>query len=87
MQKYKKYHSDIKVCYALGIQNEILPEKFVKEIPGSTSFYWKDIDAKKFVGSEFASGIHESLDDTKIFLDKRLYFSRKAFVQFARFLS
>ncbi|MCW3162460.1 hypothetical protein [Chryseobacterium oryctis] len=55
MQKYKKYHSDIKVCYALGIQNEILPEKFVKEIPGSTSFYWKDIGAKKFVGSEFAS--------------------------------
>ena len=39
-QKYQKYHTDIKTCYALGIQNEILPEKFLKEIPGSTSHYW-----------------------------------------------
>ena len=84
MTKYKKYHTDIKTCYALGIQKELLPEKFVKEIPGSTSFYWKDLNAEKFVGSEFASGIQNNLDDTKVFLDSRLYFSRKAFVQLGR---
>ena len=84
MTKYKKYHTDIKTCYALGIQKELLPEKFVKEIPSSTSFYWKDLNAEKFVGSEFASGIQNNLDDTKVFLDSRLYFSRKAFVQLGR---
>ncbi len=83
MQKYKKCHTDIKSRYALGIQNEILPEKFVKEIPYSTSFYWKELNPEKFVGSELASGIQNSLDDTKIFLDSQLYFSRKAFVHFA----
>lgn len=84
MQKYKKYHTDVKVCYALGIQNEVLPEKFTKEIPNSTSHYWKNENPEKYVGAEFASGIQESLDDTKVFLDKRLYFSRKAFIQLGR---
>lgn len=84
MQNYKKYHTDIKVCYALGIQKEVLPEKFTKEIPNSTSHYWKNKNPEKYVGAEFASGIQESLDDTKVFLDKRLYFSRKAFIRLGR---
>ena len=84
MSNYKKYHTDIKTCYALGIQHEILPEKFVKEIPGSTSYYWKELNPEKFVGAEFSKGIQNNLDDTKVFLDSRLYFSRKAFIQFAR---
>lgn len=84
MQKYKKYHTDIKTCYALGIQKEMLPEKFVKEIPGSTSHYWKELNPEKFVGAEFSKNIQDNLDDTKVFLDSRLYFSRKAFIQFAR---
>lgn len=84
MKKYKKYHTDIKTCYALGIQNEILPEKFLKEIPGSTSHYWKSENSEKYIGSEFSKGIHDNLDDTKIFLDQRLYLSRKAFIQLGR---
>lgn len=84
MQKYKKYHTDIKTCYALGIQNEVLPEKFVKDIPCSTSYYWKDINPEKFVGAEFSKSIQNNLDDTKVFLDPRLHLSRKAFIQFAR---
>lgn len=84
MQKYNRYHSDIKMCYALGIQNEILPEKFVKDIPNSTSHYWKDLDAEKFVGSELVSKIQNDLDDTKVFLDHRLKLGRQAFAQLGR---
>ncbi|MXS72122.1 DDE-type integrase/transposase/recombinase [Flavobacteriaceae bacterium W22] len=84
MQKYKKYHTDIKTCYALGIQNEVLPQRFIKEIPGSTSHYWKNEHSEKYVGSEFSKSIQNNLEDTKVFLDSRLYFSRKAFIQFAR---
>lgn len=84
MTKYKKYHTDIKTCYALGIQNEILPEKFIREIPGSTSHYCKHENSEKYVGGEFSKSIQNNLEDTKIFLDSCLYFSRKAFIQFAR---
>lgn len=84
MYNYKKYHTDIKTCYALGIQNEILPEKFVKEIPSSTSHYWKELNPEKFVGAEFSKKIQNNLDDTKVFLNPQLYFPRKAFIQFAR---
>ncbi|QQV02259.1 MULTISPECIES: hypothetical protein [Chryseobacterium] len=84
MQKYKKYHTDIKTCYALGIHNEILPERFIREIPGSTSHYWKNEHSEKYIGSEFSKRIQNNLEDTKVFLDSRLYFSRKAFIQFAR---
>lgn len=84
MQKYKKYHSNIKTCFSLGIQNEILTEKFIKEIPSSTSHYWKYEDPKKYIGGELAKGIQDNLEDTKVFLDPRLHFSRKAFMKFAR---
>lgn len=84
MPKYEKYQSDIKTCCALGIQNEILPEKFIREIPGSTSHYWKHENFEKYVGGEFSKSIQNNLENTEVFLDSHLYFSRKAFIQFAR---
>ncbi len=84
MQKYQKYHTYIKTCYALGIQNEVLPQRFIKEIPGSTSHYWKQENPEKYIGGEFSKSIQNNLEDTKVLLDSRLYFSRKAFIQFTR---
>lgn len=81
---YKKYHSDVKVCYALGIQDQLLPDTFTKQIPNTTSHYWKNEDPDKYVGGEFASGIQNALDDTKLFLDKRLTLGRKAFTKLGR---
>lgn len=81
---YKKYHSDVKVCYALGIQNQLLSDTFTKQIPNTTSHYWKNEDPDKYVGGEFASGIQNALDDTKLFLDKRLSLGRKAFIKLGR---
>ncbi|WP_299770563.1 DDE-type integrase/transposase/recombinase [uncultured Dokdonia sp.] len=84
MQKYKKYHSNIKTSYALGIHKQVLPDSFTRDISHSTSHYWKHESPDKYIGSEFASSIENSLDDTKVFLDKRLEFGRKAFVEFGR---
>ncbi len=79
MQKYKKYHSDVKVYYALGIQDQLLPYTFTKQIPNTTLHYWKNEDPDKYAGSEFASGIQHALDDTQLFLDERLALGRKVF--------
>ncbi len=84
MQKYNKYHSDVKLCYALGVEKQVLSENFVKEIPNTTSHYWKNNTAENFIGSEFSNSIQNALGDTQIFLDQRLEFPRKAFIQFAR---
>jgi hypothetical protein len=57
MQKYKKYHTDIKTSFTLGIQDQVLPDSFLKDIPNSTSHYWKDEESEKHIGSEFAKNI------------------------------
>ena len=61
MHKYKSYHSGIKTCYALGIQEQVLPENFTKKIPNSTSHYWKNENPDKYLGVEFVSKIDDNL--------------------------
>lgn len=39
MQKYNKYHSDLKLCYALGLEKQVLPKRMINEIPKITSHY------------------------------------------------
>ncbi|QTE21132.1 DDE-type integrase/transposase/recombinase [Polaribacter cellanae] len=86
MGKYKKYHSDVKVTYALKLQDELLPNKFTSQIPNSTTSYWKDNEKpERYVGSEFASNIQTNLNDTKVFLDPRVHFGKEVFIQMARF--
>mgnify|MGYP003583166348 CR=1 FL=1 len=84
MSKYKSYHSSIKTCFALGIQNQLLPQQLISQIPNSTSHYWKDQTPEKTIGHQHAADIQNALSDTQIFLDKRLLFARKTFIQFAR---
>lgn len=57
-------HTNIKTGYSLGIHNEVLQKNFIKEIPGSTSHYWKYENPEKFAGSEFSKNIQNSLEDT-----------------------
>ncbi|HAV54329.1 MAG TPA: hypothetical protein DCX41_05270 [Aequorivita sp.] len=86
MGKYKKYHSDVKTTYALGLQNELLPNDFTTNIPNSTTSYWKDNEKpERYVGGEFASKIQSSLNDTKVFLDPRVSLGKDVFMQVARF--
>lgn len=86
MGKYKKYHSDVKSTYALGLQNELLPKKFKKQIPNSTTSYWKENEKpERYVGGELASSIQSNLSDTKVFLDPRIHIGKEMFIQVARF--
>lgn len=86
MGKYKKYHSDVKTTYALGLQNELLPHDFNSKIPNSTSSYWKDNERpERYLGGEFASDIQSNLNDTKVFLDPRVSIGKDVFMQVARF--
>lgn len=84
MNKYNSYHSGVKTCYALGIQDQVLPESFTKSIPRSTSNDWKELSPDKFVGSEFASQIETDLEQVKLILDERLRKIRVSFFAFCR---
>ena len=78
---YKSYHTSVKTCYALGIQDQILPEKFTKRIPPTTSHYWKHQNPDKYIGNEFSYNIQDALDDTQVFLNPKLQLGRKAVVK------
>ncbi|WP_456442103.1 DDE-type integrase/transposase/recombinase [Psychroserpens sp.] len=86
MGKYKKYHSDVKTTYALGLQKELLPNKLTDKIPNSTTSYWKENERpERYIGGEFASNIQSNLNDTKVFLDPRVSLGKDVFIQVARF--
>lgn len=84
MNNYKSYHSAVKTSYALGIQNQVLPDSFLKSIPRSTTQNWKEIDPDKFVGGEFASQIESDLEKVKTILDERVKKLTTAFYSFCR---
>lgn len=81
---YKRYHSTVKSSFALGIQNQVLPENFIRSIPRTTSQNWKELNPEKFVGSDFASQIETDLEQVKLILDERLRKIRIAFFAFCR---
>ena len=56
MSKYNTYHTEIKTCFALGLQEQLLPQTFIESIPNTTSHYWKNQDSDKYVGGEFGFG-------------------------------
>ena len=84
MQKYKSYHSGIKTCYALGIQEEVLPENFIKNIPNSTSHYWKNENPDKYLGAEFVTKIDADLDNVKLVLNENLKKINQGYFAFCR---
>jgi len=84
MNNYKSYHSAVKTSYALGIQNQVLPDSFFKSIPRSTTQNWKEISPNKFVGGEFASQIETDLEKVKTILDERVKKLTTAFYSFCR---
>ena len=84
MSNYNTYHTGVKTCFALGLHEQLLPQNFINEIPSSTSHSWKKERPDKYLGADYFSQIEEGLDDTKLFLDKRLVLGRKAFLQIGR---
>jgi len=81
--KQKSYHTSIKTCYALGLE-EVLPESLREHIPRSTSHYWKSEQETKYVGHEFAARVSKNLDQASILLNDRVKHERALFVAFCR---
>ena len=84
MNNYTSYHSNIKLCYSLGIEKQIFPETFLKKIPKTTAHYWKTKNADDFCGSEYEEISTCSLQELKIIADMRAKHLRKVFVSFCR---
>lgn len=83
-QNYKSYHTNIKLCFSLGIEKQIFPKGYLEEIPTSTSLYWKNKDVEYYSGAEFEEVAQCTLEDLKIIADMRLEKSRQLFVAFCR---
>lgn len=83
MRKKNSYHTSVKTCYSLGIQ-QILPEDLQKIIPKSTAHYWKSESEEKYVGYEFANRISKNLDQANIILSDKVKHERALFFAFCR---
>lgn len=82
---YSSYHTYLKLCFALGIEMQILPDDFLKSIPTSTSHSWKTKNITKYYGSEYDDILSLHIEDLKRISDQRVAQSRKLFVSFCRF--
>ena len=84
MAKYNSYHSQVKICYSLGLEKELLPKAFTKDIPRSTYFQWRQTPSDKYLGSEFAHKIDGDLENIKLILDEKLRLLTSAYFSFCR---
>jgi transposase InsO family protein len=84
MKKYNSYHSSVKICYSLGIENHVLPQDFLSSIKPSTAHYWKKDSADKYVGSEFATTVHNNIDDLQILYDQKVENLKRIFITFCK---
>ena len=48
MSKYNSYHSQVKICYSLGLEKELLPKTFIplSEVSQLRSFYFPKTQGK-----------------------------------------
>ena len=52
------YHTTLKICYALGLQNQLIDVSIRQQIPYSTSRYWKsNIKPEKYIGADLSGSI------------------------------
>jgi len=58
------YHTTLKICYALGLQNQLIDVSIRQQIPYSTSRYWKsNIKPEKYIGADLSGSIQQKLSD------------------------
>ncbi|CAD7807382.1 hypothetical protein CHRY9390_01649 [Chryseobacterium aquaeductus] len=84
MAKYNSYHSQVKICYSLGLEEQLLPKTFTKDIPRSTYFQWRQTPSDKYLGSEFAHKIDGDLENIKLILDEKLRLLTSAYFSLCR---
>lgn len=58
------YHTALKICYALGLQNQLIDISIRQQIPHSTSHYWKNnTNPENYIGSAISASIQQKLSD------------------------
>lgn len=82
---YSSYHTNLKLCFALGIEKLILPDDFLKSIPTSTSHSWKTKNITEYYGSKYNDILSVHIEELKVLSDQKLEKSRRLFVSFCRF--
>ena len=81
---YTTYHTNLKLCYSLGIENQIFPEEFLEQIPKTTSQYWKKKSITEYYGSEYEEISKCTFEELKLIADNRAKQMRKIFVSFLK---
>ena len=83
MNQRKSYHTFVKICYALGIENDWLPKHVTKEISNSTSHYWKKDDPTRFIGHDQADTISKNLSEIKLIYQDSVQREKQLFMAYA----
>lgn len=83
-QKRNTYHSTIKLAFALDLQNNWLPESFIRTIPRSTYHGWKNEVKEKHIGYEYASQINDNVEHLKLLYHNNMKVERQLFFAMAR---
>ena len=81
---YTTYHTNLKLSYSLGIENQIFPEEFLEQIPKTTSQYWKKKSITEYYGSEYEEISKCTFEELKLIADSRAKQMRKTFVSFLK---
>ena len=81
---YTTYHTNLKLCYSLGIENQIFPEEFLEQIPKTTSQYWKKKNNLEYYGSQYEEIAQCTTEELKLIADNRAKQMRKIFVSFLK---
>lgn len=83
-QSYYRYHTNVKLCYSLGIEKQIFPKEFLQQIPKTTSQYWKNKSITEYYGSEYEEISKCTFEELKLIADSRAKQMRKTFVSFLK---
>ena len=83
-QSYSRYHTNIKLCYSLGIEKQLFPKEFTDKIPATTSQYWKNKNANDYLGYEYEELSAKAIEDFKILFDVRAKKMKRLFFAFLK---
>ncbi|GGP06300.1 hypothetical protein GCM10010992_25960 [Cloacibacterium rupense] len=83
-QSYSRYHTNIKLCYSLGIEKQLFPKEFTDKIPATTSQYRKNKNANDYLGYEYEELSTKAIEDFKILFDARAKKIKQLFFAFLK---
>ena len=83
MSVYTSYHTSVKICFALGIE-QILPEELRKSIPRSTAHAWKQKRESEYFGYQFAHKASKNLNQAEVIFNDKVKYERAVLHAFCK---